>query len=119
MNIIPFERSYLIVLCLCLICLYLPLYTLLLALTWATILSHCIQIVVTGLNQIGMSLKKFFSHSASSTALSSAMNFDYIVDHAIHDYLEDFHKTVASLNVKTYPLVNFVYELSKIQLASL
>ena len=66
-----------------------------------------------------MSFKKFLSHSTSSATLSSAINYDSIVKHAIHVCLEDFHETVAPPNVKTYPLVDLVYELLKIQLASL
>src|SRR5262249_6607117 len=119
MDIIPLESNCLIVLCLRLICRDLPLYTLFLALACAAILSQCIQIAVTGLGHTGMSSKKFLSHSASSAALSNAINSDSIVDRAIHVCLEDFHETAAPPNVKTYPLVDLVSVLSEIQFASL
>ncbi|CAL8148196.1 unnamed protein product [Prunus armeniaca] len=71
------------------------------------------------LGHIGISSKKFLSHSASSPALSKAMNSDSIVDRAMHVCLEDFQDTAAPHNVNTYPLVDLVSVLSEIQLASL
>ena len=65
------------------------------------------QIAGTGFDHLGISSTKWQSHSASSAALSSAMNSDSIVDLAIQVYLEDFHEIVAPPSVKTYPLVDF------------
>ena len=92
---------------------------LLLALACAVILSQCMHRAVTSLGHTEMSSKKFLSHFASSTALSSAINSDSIIEHAIHVCLEDFQETVAPPKVNTYPLVDLVSILSKIQLASL
>ena len=74
---------------------------------------------VTGFGHIGMSSIKFQSHSASSPALSKAMNSDFMVDHAIHICLEDFHDIAPPPKVNIYPLVDLDSKLSKIQLASL
>ena len=92
---------------------------LLLALAYAAMLSQCMHIAVTGLCHTGMSSKKFLSHSASSAALSSAINLDSIVERAIHVCLEDFQEMAAPPKVNTYPLVDLVSVLSEIQLASL
>ena len=59
------------------------------------------------------------SHSASSPALSKAMNSDSIVERAIHVCLEDFQETVVPPRVNTYPLVDFDSSESAIQFASL
>ena len=75
--------------------------------------------VVTGFGHIGMSSKRFRSHSASSPALSKAMNSDSMVNHAIHVCLEDFHDIVVPPKVNIYPLVDLDSKLSEIQLASL
>lgn len=104
------------VLCLRLICLDLLLYMLFLGLAYAAILSQCIQIIITGLDHIGMS-KKFLNHFASSLALSRATNSSSIAECAILVCLEDFQETIALPVVKTYPLVNLVFVLSEIQFA--
>ena len=69
---------------------------------------------VTGFGHIGMSSKKFQSHSVSSPALSKAMNFDSMVDHAIHVCLEDFHDISRPPKVNIYPLVDLDSKLSEI-----
>jgi len=61
----------------------------------------------TGLDQYGISFKKFLIHSASSTALSRVINSDFIIDPVIYIFLEDFHDRTTSLSVNTYPLVDF------------
>ena len=55
-----------------------------------------------------ISSKKFRSHSASSPALSKAMNSDSIVERAIHLCLDDFQDIAPPPIVKMYPLVDFV-----------
>ena len=72
-----------------------------------------------GLGQNGISSKKFRSHSASSPALSKAMNSDSIVERAIHVCLDDFQDIAPPPIVKTYPLVDFVSVEPVIQFASL
>ena len=72
-----------------------------------------------GLGQNGISSKKFRSHSASSPALSKAMNSDSIVERAIHVCLDDFQDIAPPPIVKTYPLVDFVSVDPVIQFASL
>ena len=69
--------------------------------------------------QNGISAKKFRSHSASSPALSKAMNSDSIVERDIHVCLNDFRDISPPPIVKTYPLVDFVYVDPVIQFASL
>ena len=64
-------------------------------------------------------LKIVKSHSTSSPALSKAMNSDYIVERVIHVCLKDFQATAAPPKVNTYPLVDFDFSKSAIQLASL
>ena len=54
----------------------------------------------------GISFKNYRSYSASSPALSKAMNSDFIVEKTIHVCLEDFHDTAVPSRVNTYPLVN-------------
>ena len=66
------------------------------------------HMVVTGFGHIGISSKKFLSHSDLSLALFKAMNFDSIVDCAIHIYLVDFLEIVAPPKVNVYPLVDLV-----------
>ena len=73
----------------------------------------------TGFGHNHISFKKCRSHSASSPALSKAMNSDSIVERAIHVCLEDFQDTAAPPRVNTYPLVVFDSSESGIQLASL
>ena len=53
------------------------------------------HMVSTSLGHSGISLKKYQSHSASSPALSKAMNSDSIVEQAMHVCLEDFQDTAA------------------------
>ena len=77
------------------------------------------QIAITGLGHIGIFSKKLCSNYDFSTALSSAINTDSIVDIAIHVCLEDFHDIAAPPRVNTYPLVDLVSILSDIQFASL
>ncbi|CAL5433238.1 unnamed protein product [Camellia sinensis] len=72
----------------------------------------------TGFGHIGISSRKWRSHSASSPALSKAMNSDSIVDLAMQVCLEDFQDTAAPPRVKTYPLVDFKSLVSDIQFAS-
>ena len=60
-----------------------------------------------------------FYHSASSPALSKAMNSDFIVEQTIHVCLKDFQDSAAPPRVNTYPLVDFDSSESVIQLASL
>ena len=67
----------------------------------------------------GISSKNCCSHSASSLALSKAMNSDSIVERAIHVCLKDFQNTTAPPRVNTYTLVDFDSSESAIQLASL
>ena len=74
---------------------------------------------LTDFGHIGMSSRKFQNHSASSLALSKAMNFDSMVDRAIHVFLEDFHDIYAPPKVNIYPLVDLDSKLLEIQLASL
>ena len=77
------------------------------------------RIAGTGFSHIGISSKKFLSHSASSAAFSKAMNSDSMVDLANTVCLVDFHDIAAPPSVKTYPLVDFEFLESDIQLASL
>ena len=51
--------------------------------------------------------------------LRLAMNFDSMVDHAMHVCLKDFHDIVVPPKVNIYPLVDLDSKLSKIQLTSL
>ena len=67
----------------------------------------------------GIFSKNCQSHFASSPALSKTMNFDSIVERAIHVCLKDFQNTAAPPRVNTYPLVDFDSSESVIQLASL
>ena len=55
----------------------------------------------TGFGHLGMSSRKWRSHSASSPHLSSAIKSDSIVDLAITVYFEDFHDTAAPPGIKT------------------
>jgi hypothetical protein len=48
------------------------------------------HIAVTSFYQLGIFSKKFLSHYTSSSALSKAINSDFIVNMAIQDCLEDF-----------------------------
>ena len=73
----------------------------------------------TDLGHNGISFKNCRSHSASSPALSKAINSDSIVEHAIHVFLQDFQDTVTPPRVNIYPLVDFDSSKSAIQLASL
>ena len=57
------------------------------------------------------------SHSTSSVALSRAMNFNSIVERAMHVCLEYFQDTAAPPSMKTYPLMNFESFLFDIQFA--
>ena len=118
MVIIPLERSCLTVSCLRRMCRDLPLYMTFLALPIAALLSQCIHTAGTGLGQLGISSKKFRSHSASSPALSKAISYDSIVDLAIQVCLDDFQYTAAPPSVNTYPLFDFVSLVPVIQLAS-
>ena len=73
----------------------------------------------TGFCHNGISSKICRSHSSSSPALSKAMNSDFIVEWAMHIYLNDFQDTAAPPRVNTYPLVGFDSSESAIQLVSL
>jgi len=73
----------------------------------------------TGFDHNGISFKNYRSHSASSLALSKAMNSDSIMERTIHVYLEDIQDIAAPPSVNTYPLVDFNSSESAIQLASL
>ena len=54
-----------------------------------------------GFGNLGISSRKWRSHSASSLHLSSAINLDSIVDLAITICFDDFHETIATPNVNT------------------
>ena len=69
---------------------------------------------VTSFGHIGMSSRKFQSHSTSSPALSKAMNSDSMVDRVIHVCLEDFHDIARPPKVNIYPLVDLDSKLSEI-----
>ena len=73
----------------------------------------------TGFGHNGISSKNYRSHSASYPALSKAMNSDFIMKQAIHVCLKDFQDIAALSRVNMYPLVDFVFSESAIQLASL
>ena len=77
------------------------------------------HVAITGFGHNGISFKNCQSHSASSLTLSKAMNSDSIVEQAIHVCLKDFHDTAALPRVNMYPLVDFDFSESAIQLASL
>ncbi|KAF3647602.1 hypothetical protein FXO38_18599 [Capsicum annuum] len=77
------------------------------ALPIAACLSQCIHTGATGTGQYGILSKKFWSHSASSTALSNAINSDSIVEQAKQVCLDDFQETTPPPIVNTYPLVDF------------
>ena len=62
------------------------------------------QIGGIGFGHLGISSRKWRSHSASSSHLYRAINYDSVVDLTITVCLEDFHETVAPLNVNTKPL---------------
>ena len=64
-------------------------------------MSQCMHIGGTDFGHLGMSSRKWRSHSASSSHLSSAINSDSIVDLAITVCFEDFHDTIAIPNVNT------------------
>ncbi|KAF3650494.1 hypothetical protein T459_21237 [Capsicum annuum] len=69
--------------------------------------NQCIHTGATGTGQYGILSKKFWSHSASSTALSNAINSDSIVEQAKQVCLDDFQETTPPPIVNTYPLVDF------------
>jgi hypothetical protein len=73
----------------------------------------------TDFSQHKVSYKKFWIHLTSSLTLSTTINFDSIVNLVIHIYLEDFHDIATLPSVKIYPLVDFKFLISDIQLASL
>jgi len=73
----------------------------------------------TGFGHKGISFKNYRSHSASSPALSKAINSNFIMERAMQVCLEDFQDIVASPRVNTYPLVDFDFLEFTIQLASL
>ena len=77
------------------------------------------QIAGTGFDHLGIFSTNWRSHSASSVALSKAMNSNSIVDLAMHVYLEDFQETAAPSKVNTYSLMDFKSFISDIQFASL
>lgn len=70
--------------------------------------------VVIGFGHIGMSSKKFLSHFAPSTTLSSVINSNFIIELVIHVYLEDFQTMVAPFNVNIYSIIDLVSILSEI-----
>ena len=72
-----------------------------------------------GLGHSGISYKNCRSHSASSPALSRAINSNSIVERAMQVCLEYFQDIVVPLRVKMYPLVDFDFSESAIQFASL
>jgi len=61
----------------------------------------------TAFGHNSISFKNYRNHYASSPALSKAINFDSIVERAIHVCLKDFQDTAAPPRVNTYPLVDF------------
>ena len=94
------------------------LYILFLALAIVAWLSQWIDTDGAGLFQIGISIKRFLSHSASVPAFSKATNSDSIVERAVTVRLDDFQDTAPPPSVITYPLVDFNSSESEIQLAS-
>ena len=54
-----------------------------------------------GFGHLGISSRKWSSHSTSSSHSSSAINSYSIVDMAISVCFKDFHETAALLNVNT------------------
>ena len=58
--------------------------------------------------QNGISSRKLGTNSASSPALSKAMNLDSIVERAIYVCLDDFQDIDPPQIVKTYPLVDII-----------
>ena len=77
------------------------------------------HIAGTGFCHNGISSKNYRSHSASSPALSKAMNSDSVVERAIHVCLKDFQDIAVPPRVNTYPLVDFDSSKSAIQFASM
>ena len=73
----------------------------------------------TGLCYSSISSKNYRSHSTSSPTLSQDINSDFIVEHAMHVYFEDFQDPAAPPRVKIYPLVDFDSSEFTIQFASL
>jgi len=73
----------------------------------------------TGLGHNGLSFKNYQSHYASSQALSKAINFNFIVERATKNCLEDFQDTVMPPREKMYMLVDFDFSEYAIQFASL
>ena len=61
----------------------------------------------TSLGHNSMPSKNYRSHSASSPALSKAINSDSIVERAMQVCLKDFQDTAEPPRVNMYPLVNF------------
>lgn len=66
-----------------------------------------------------MSTTKWRSHPTSSLYLCKGTNLDFIVKEAIAIYLDDFHDTTASVDVNTYPLVDFESFILDIQIVSI
>ena len=96
------KSSFLMILCLQRMCLDLLVYILFCVLPIVDLLSQCMHIGGTGFSHLGISYRKWRSHSASSPHLSRAINSYSIVDLAITVCFEDFHETTAaSPNVNT------------------
>ena len=65
------------------------------------------HMVGISLGHSGISSKIYRSHSASSTALSKAINSDSIVERSMHVYLKDFQETATPSRLKMYLLIDF------------
>ena len=97
----PIESSCLMLLCLQRICLDLPLSIMFCALPIADWLSQCMHTEGTCFGHLGISSRKWCTHSVSSPYLSIAINSYFIIDRAITVCLKDFHEIVAPSNVNT------------------
>ena len=105
-------------LCLQRMCLDFSLYILLHALTIVDCLSQYMHTADMVFDHLGMSYKKWHSHSTSLVALSKAMNSNSIVEHEMHVCLDDFQDIVAPSKVKIYPLMDLESFILDIQFAS-
>ena len=72
-----------------------------------------------GLGTIDNSDKRSFNHSTSDQVVSRAMSSDSMVLMTIIICLQDFQDTATPLNMKIYPVVDFIMLESVIQEASL
>ena len=87
--------------CLMRMCLFFPLYTLFLAIPIVACESQWRETGEVCLSHKGVSAKRFLSHLASCTANLRAMNFNSMVERAIHVCLKDFHEIAPAPKVNT------------------